>query len=114
MLGINQSAHMTNEQLYAQTYSRPIADIIRERQLQFTGHCLRMDTNEPTNIYALYNGSGTTSHRRGAPKRSYISQIATHICPQRVLKLSAIDIQGYAKKKEAWSKIIAVPKQLAR
>jgi hypothetical protein len=55
ILGIAQSeSHTTNEQLYARARARPISTIIRERQLSFIGHCLRMPNDEPENIYALY------------------------------------------------------------
>ena len=73
MLGIRQSeAHMTNERLYALTGQRPISESIRVRQLTFTGHCLRMDSSEPANIFALYTSDIMPAHRRGAPKRQSI------------------------------------------
>ena len=54
MLGIRQSeAHMKNDELYKITKQRPIKSLIRERQLKFIGHCLRMPSEEPANIYAL-------------------------------------------------------------
>jgi hypothetical protein len=55
MLGLRQSeTHTTNEELYRLAGARPITTIIRERQLQFTEHCLRLNKDEPANIYALY------------------------------------------------------------
>ena len=45
----------TSDSTYFLTdHARPISRIVRKRQLQFTGHCLRMDTDEPANIVALY------------------------------------------------------------
>ena len=54
MLGIKQAEiHMKNDQLYKKVLQRPIRDQIRERQLEFTGHCLRMNKEEPANIAIL-------------------------------------------------------------
>ena len=110
MIGINQSEdHITNEKLYQLASSRPISDTIRERQLQFIGHCLRMDPKEPANIYALYNGIPGASNRRGAPVRSYYDQIATHSCTDKQLKLTNEEIRKLAQDRKAWKKIVAAP-----
>ena len=39
---------------YSKTRQRPIRELVRERQLKFIGHCLRMDKEEPANTYTLY------------------------------------------------------------
>ncbi len=71
MLGLRQSeTHTTNEELYQLAGARPITSIVRERQLQFTGHCLRMKSDEPANIYAPYTSSIAPVHRRGPPRRT--------------------------------------------
>ena len=115
MLGVNQAdARMTNAKLYKLTDSRPIAVIIRERQLQFIGHCLRMDAEEPANFYALYKGTAITTHHRGRPRESYVSQIAKHLWKDKEAKLAEIEIRKYAAKKEEWKTLIAAPKKLAR
>jgi hypothetical protein len=55
ILNIDQSEdHTRNDQLYKLVDQPPISDTVRKRQLQFVGHCLRMDPEEPANIYALY------------------------------------------------------------
>ena len=53
MLNIRQTdAHITNKHLYEMTGGeQPISVIIHKRQLEFVGHCLRMTTDEPANIY---------------------------------------------------------------
>jgi hypothetical protein len=77
MLGIHQSeSHTTNEQLYKLADARPISDIIRERKLKFIGHCLRMPTEEPANIYALYPSHMAESHRGRGSKSSIIALMA--------------------------------------
>ena len=48
MLGIQQSRdHVTNERLYQRVNQVPIREMIRERQLKFTDHFIRMHTDEP-------------------------------------------------------------------
>ena len=55
MLGIKQSQdHVTNENFYQRVNQVPISEMIRERQLNFTGHCIRMHTDEPINRFFLY------------------------------------------------------------
>ena len=57
MLGIRESdIHMRNEELYKKCAQHPIRELVRERQLKFIGHCLRMDKEEYTNIYAQVGG----------------------------------------------------------
>ena len=55
MLGIKQSRdHVTNDRLYQRVNQVPICEMIRERQLKFTGQCIRMPTDEPINRFVLY------------------------------------------------------------
>ena len=54
MLGINQSRdHVTNERLNQGVNQVPISEMILERQLKFTGHCILMPTDEPVNSFVL-------------------------------------------------------------
>ena len=113
MLGIRQSeTHTTNDELYALAGARPITTIIRERQLQFTGHCLRMAPEEPANIYALYSSNVSTVHQRVLQKQqhSYTDQISRHICSDKKIKFTAADIIKYAKDKMGWIKLVVEPK----
>jgi hypothetical protein len=111
MLGISQSEdHMTNEQLYKLTKERPISKTIRERQLQFMGHWLRMPMDEPTNIYALYQSKLSDTHRgSGRLRRTIVDQVSTHLCPDNQVKFSASEIARYARDKSAWKNIVAAP-----
>ncbi len=109
MLGIRQSeVHMTNEQLYAEADNqRPITETIRMRQLQFTGHCLRMPIDEPANIYVLYTSNIAPTHRRGAPRKRYLDQISEYLCSDKTIKYNAIEIAEFAKDKKNWRRIAA-------
>ena len=81
MLGVRQSeTHMTNEELYSKTGQRPISQKIRRQQLQFNGHCLRMDLSEPANTYVLYTSEiKASSGRRGQLRTTYLNQIAEYV-----------------------------------
>ena len=68
MLDINQADdHLTNQELYRITGQRPLSETIRLRQLQFTGHCLRMPLDEPANIYSIYKSNTKDVGKRGRP-----------------------------------------------
>ena len=106
MLGIRQSeTHMTNEELYSKTGQRPISQEIRRRQLQFTGHCLRMDPSEPANTYVLYT-SEIKSGRRGKHRTTYLDQIAEYVLKDKKVidKADAkSQITRYANSKPDWN-----------
>jgi hypothetical protein len=112
ILGIRQSeAHITNKKLYQLAdNARPTTQVIRERQLQFTGHCLRMNEKEPANIYALYTSS-VAKNRRGKPRRSYLDQISAYLCSDRQIRLEATEIVKLASDRKAWKKIVIAPHQ---
>ena len=70
MLGIKQSrGHRTNERLYQRVNQVPIREMIRERQLKFTGHWICMPTDEPINRFVLYESKVRRSLRPGAQTR---------------------------------------------
>jgi hypothetical protein len=105
---------MTNEELYELTGRRPIREIIRERQLQFVGHCLRMPEDEPANIYAIYTSNVGKPKQRGKPKISYYDQIAHYLCPDRKIKLSKDEIRKLAQTRGEWKSFIVAPNRPAR
>ena len=89
ILNIDQSEdHTRNDQLYKLVDQPPISDTVRKRQLQFVGHCLRMDPEEPANIYALYISKIKIKEtvKRGRPISTYYGQIARHLCPDKEIK----------------------------
>jgi hypothetical protein len=106
MLGIYQAeVHMTNEELYKRAGEKPISTTIRERQLQFVGHCLRMPSNEPANIFAIYSHSGRPLPT-GRPCKRYIEQISNHIWPGETT-IDVNQITRWAKDKTQWAGIIS-------
>ena len=73
MLSIKQSRdHVTNQSLYQVTGQVPLHETIRERQLKFTGHCIRMPTDEPANRFFIYESRIKSSLRPGAPRTTYL------------------------------------------
>ena len=107
---------MTNEQLYRKAGQIPISEEIRHRQLKFLGHILRMDkysSDEPANIYALYESKIKTNNRVGGHRKSYRDQIADYLALDKKdpeLR-SQINILAHGPD---WNKLIAAPKKPAR
>ena len=111
MLGIKQSRdHVTNERLYQRVNQVPIREMIRERQLKFTGHCIRMPTDEPINRFVLYESKVRPSLRPGAPIRTYRQQISSHLLPGEKA-LEATEIWKIAVNKSSWNKHFVVSKK---
>ena len=99
MLGITQSdTHMSNETLYSIINSEPIRTTINQRQMSFTGHCLRMETDEPANIYALYESKVKPTNRLGRPRKSYIQEISSIIYSVKDIVFSVEEIARMAKE----------------
>jgi hypothetical protein len=114
ILGIKQSeAHMTNIQLYNEAGTRPISETIRERQLRFTGHCLRMDSAEPANAFALYPNNAATPEGREGP---YVKQIASYLYSFTGMERhAAAEIAEWAKDRSQWPKlVVSAPHKPAR
>ena len=113
MLGIKQAeARMTNDTLYHITGQMPMREIVKQRQLQFIGHCLRMDNEENTNIYALYT-SDVGTNKQGRPNKTYLYQISEYVSGEKRVKLTAETISKIAKDKTEWYHVVA-PKKPAR
>jgi hypothetical protein len=111
-LGIVQSeSHITNKQLYSMTGAELVSTTIRQRQLKFVGHCLRMPPDEPANTYALYSSNNTDAKNKEKPKRTYVDQISDYITQDKTIKLSAEEIIKYAKSKSDWKRIVAAPQK---
>ena len=111
MLGIRQSdVHMRNEELYKKCAQRPIRELVRERQLKFIGHCLRMDKEEYTNIYALYK-SEVGRNPVGRPKD--LDQISKYVSAGKRIQLTGDEIARKVRDKSEWYHVVA-PKQPAR
>ena len=83
---------MTNTDLYRMADENPISEMIRERQLQFTGHCLRMLKDEPVNIYVIYESQIGRSNRRGNPGLTYLDQILQYLSTDKTVRFFAEEI----------------------
>ena len=115
MLNINQTENkISNEELYRITKQRPIRDIIRERQLQFTGHCIRMPEDEPARIYIMHQSNIKDTKPRGKSKTTQYDQIAAYICKDRSVRPTVNEITKWAKDRKEWKSLIAAPKKPAR
>ena len=111
MLGIKLSRdHVTNERLYQRVNQVPIREMIRDRPLKFTGHCIRMSADEPINRFVLYESKVRPSLRPGAQTRTYRQQISSHLLPGEKA-LEATEIWKIAVNKSAWNKHFVVFKK---
>ena len=104
ILGINRLDHVTNNEIYSTIKETPLYNTIKKRQLQFTGHILRMDEKEISHIYALYEPSGI-KNKRGAPKMSYRKYIAKMISGN--MELTSDEIKRYAMDRSVWKRLIS-------
>ena len=84
--------------------------MIRERQLNFTGHCIRMPTDEPINRFFLYESKVRPSIRPGAQSRTYRQQILSYLLPGEKA-LEATEIWKMAANKSSWNKHFVVSKK---
>jgi exonuclease III len=101
---LSKDFHMTNDELYKRVGQIPISETIRERQLKFTGHCLRMAADEPAHRFIVYESKIKTSLRPGAPRRTYRQQISSYLHPgEKDIKLEADEMQRRAENRTAWN-----------
>ena len=111
MLVICQAeTHMANMDLYRIVDEHLISSMIHKRQLQFTGHCLRMPKNEPANIYVIYQNKIRQSNRCGNPGLTYFEQMSIYLSIDKTVRFLTEGITNYAKDKHLWKLSIAVYK----
>ena len=115
MLGICQAeTHMTNMDLYCMADEHLISEMICECHLQLTGHCLQMLTDEPANIYVIYQSTIRWSNFHGNPDFTNLNQISKYLSTDKTVRLSAEEIANYAKNKQLWNMSIVVCEMAAR
>ena len=105
MLDIRQSeVHLTNDELYQRVGAVPISKTVQRRQMSFTGHCLRMKTDELANIYALYESEVKAANRPGRLSQTYRQQISNIIYPDSKVEFGATEITRMATESggEIW------------
>ncbi|KAI8486765.1 hypothetical protein Bbelb_355130 [Branchiostoma belcheri] len=71
MLNIKRIDHVSNREIYKATNTQPLIFRVRQRQLRFIGHALRMPVEEPLRTYALY----VPPHGRRRPGRQRMSYL---------------------------------------
>ena len=92
---------MAHEHLISQT--------IRERQLQFTGHCLHMPKDELANIYVIYQSKIRRSNQCRNEGLTYLDQTSKYLSTDNTVRFfAAEEIANYAKDKQLWNLSIAV------
>ncbi|KAI8498903.1 hypothetical protein Bbelb_233560 [Branchiostoma belcheri] len=101
MLNIKRIDHVSNRELYKATNTQPLIFRVRQRQLRFIGHALRMPVEEPLRSYALY----VPPHGRRRPGRQRMSYL-TYI--QNMLgdtegDLSPDNIAALAADRRSWN-----------
>ena len=79
-----------------------------ESQLNFTGHCIRMPTYEPTNCFVIYESKIRSSLRPGTPRTTYLNQILSSILFGEPIKFETNEIRKMAIKKAEWNQIFIV------
>ena len=116
MLGINQKKdRLTNVELYKRAGNqKPVHEIIRERQLKFTGHCLRLQTEEPANLYMLYEYKINVKPKLGRPRHTFLKQISNYLSRDAGPSLRVEEIVRNAKNKSDWKLLIAAPNPSVR
>ena len=104
MLGINQKKdRLTNVELYKRVgHPRPVHEIVRERQLRFTGHCLRLPAEERANLYMLYEYKINTKPKLGRPRHTFLKQISNYLIRDVGPSLRVEEIVRNAKNKSDW------------
>ena len=114
MLGICLAeTHMTNTDLYRMADEHPVSEMIRERKLQITGHCLRMPKDEPANMHVIYQSKIRRSNRRGNPGLTYLDQISKYLSNDITVRFLSEEIANNATI-QLWNLSIAVHKLPAR
>ena len=109
MLNIKQLNKISNNTVYKTVKQEPLTQTIQRRQLRFIGHCLRRNTNELSNIYAIYTPkAGHSKLKRGRPRFHYHGYIASLINNNR--PPTTDEIRKTAANRERWSKIVVACK----
>ena len=73
--------NLTNKSLYQLTGQIPLCETMRERQLKFTGSCIRMPTDEPAYCFFIYESRIRSSLRPGVSKKTFLDQKSSQILP---------------------------------
>ena len=105
MLGIKLVDHVTIETILDRVKMPPLINLVRKRQLGWLGHTLRLDDQEPSKIFALYEPKHGR-FKQGPRPLNYRSQIVNLISSASDC-VSNEHLIEMAKNKKKWNKIIA-------
>ena len=97
--------------MYQFTGQVPLCETIRECQLKLTGQCIRIPTDEPVNLFFIYETRIRSSLCPGASRTTYLNQISSHILQSDDKAFEAGEIRKMAVKKSEWSQLFVVPKK---
>jgi hypothetical protein len=109
MLGIKRLDKISNSTIYETVKQEPLVQTLQRRQLRFIGHCLRRNSNEFTNIYALYTPKpGHGKRKRGRPRLNYPDYVARLINNDEPPTID--EIRKTAANRKEWQKIVVACK----
>ena len=95
---------MSNESIYHLTNTQPLINTVKQRQLRFLGHILRMPEEEPCRRYALY--IPTHGRRRpGRQRTSYLTYLQK-LFGDAENDLNQDAIASLAADRYAWRKFV--------
>jgi Reverse transcriptase (RNA-dependent DNA polymerase) len=83
MLNIKRSDHVKLADIYERVKRKPLINTVRKRQLGWLGHTMRLQNDEPTKVFAMYEPEIQHGKaKRGAKKLSYKTQITQMLTGQ--------------------------------
>ncbi|XP_035665218.1 uncharacterized protein LOC118408508 [Branchiostoma floridae] len=104
MLNIKRLQRVSNSEIYRVTNTQPLICKVRQRQLRFIGHALRMPLEEPLRTYALYVPSHG-KRRPGRQKTNYLTYIQ-NLLGDAEGDLNPTAIAALAADRLRWNKIV--------
>ncbi|CAF1276691.1 unnamed protein product [Adineta ricciae] len=105
MLGIKRLDKVSNNTIYGIVKQEPMVQRVQRRQLRFIGHCLRKNSNEFINQYALYiPRPGHGKRKRGRPRLNYPDYVARLINNDEPPTIT--EIRKTAANRKEWHKIV--------
>ena len=104
MLNLKRIDHVLNTTVDSMTNTVPLIHMVRQRQLKFLGHILRMSKEEPARRYALYIQT-IGKRRSGRLRTSYLTYV------QRLLgdnegAMQEQQIAALADDRRAWRNLV--------
>ncbi|KAI8514995.1 hypothetical protein Bbelb_075860 [Branchiostoma belcheri] len=104
MLNIKRLDHVSNAWIYKLTNTRPLITMVRQRQLRFLGHALRMPLGEPCRTYALY----VPTHGKRRPGRQRLDYLGyvRNLLGDTEGDLRPEDIANLAADRRSWGRLV--------